>query len=685
MMRILTLCDALSYGGAETHIVTLITELKKTGADITVISAGGAYEDSLTALGVTCIRAPLDKRDPLSILKSFRIIKKYMRAHDIVHAHTRLTAVLARLARRGGYPKILVTAHLDFKRCGVGRFSYFGDLTLAVSEDIREHLSREFKLPKEKIRITRNGIDLNRFRRMPEGGDVMLTHVSRLDSDRADAAFMLVKIAPMLLLRFPTLKIKIVGEGECFDELRVLAEEANAEIGCTAIALTGGRADIESIVGGSTVFVGVSRAALEAMALGVPTVIAGNDGYGGILCKETLTNLVKTNLCARGFEKLTEQNLLRDIVWLLEDKRRRLSLSDEQYKLVCRLYTSKRMAEDALSAYASIYRPPRVAVLGYFGFGNIGDELTLRHCISAITERGVKEISVFTAAPLPHLSSARAVPRGDLFKIISTLKRTDTLVLGGGNLIQNESSLLSLLYYTLFIMLAGALGCRVYFLSSGIGALTGGVAKMLARRAVKRADFIGARTSSDALRFRSYGGENIHLMPDLCFLCFKKRSIYAPTEVGGGYTLVIAKCLGAPTLEYIRRLTSGGSAVFVTTSDKSDGERIRDECERLGLSYLPQDTPDKLLSLIGGARLAVSERLHGAILSLALCVPAVISEDSEKHLDLLKEIGGRCKAGEEFLFPIQGLKKEVGPQGSDLLSVLGSLCGEIERTLDKIF
>lgn len=683
-MRILTLVDSLSYGGAETHIVTLITELKKTGAFVTVISAGGAYEDKLRALGVNCIRAPLTKRDPVSILRSFFIIKKHMRRCEVVHAHTRLTAFLAGLARRGDFPKILVTAHLDFKRRGAGRLSYFGDFTLAVSEDIKEHLSKEFNIPEERIGITRNGIDLSRFARCEEGEALTLTHVSRLDKDRADAAFMLVKIAPTLLMEFPSLNIKIAGDGERFDELKARAESANAKIGRPAITLLGGRSDIEKIVGTSTVFVGVSRAALEAMALGVPTVIVGNDGYGGLLCKETVTNLVKTNLCARGFEKPTEENLLRDITLLLKDKERRLSLSDAQYSLILKLYTSKRMAEDALSAYALIYKPPRVAVLGYFGFGNIGDEMTLERCIDALAERGVSDISVFAKGALPHLPSIKAVPRGNPFKIIRTLIRTDALILGGGNLLQNESSLLSLLYYILFIILARALGARIYFLSSGIGALNGWVAKMLARRGVRRADFIGARTHADALRFKSLGAPSVRLMPDLCFLCSREREIIRVSGSSCDYTLVIAKELSLDTLEFIKKLKSESYSVFVTVSDKSDQERVLAECKRYSLTYLHADTPERLLQLIGKSSLVVSERLHGAILALTLSVPSIISEDSVKHIDLVDEIRRRGGGG-ELISTLSCANKEVGPHGSDLLGILNSLCGEIDGILNEIF
>ena len=46
--------------------------------------------------------------------------------------------------------------------------------------------------------------------------------------------------------------------------------------------MTGGRTDINELVAVADVFVGVSRAALEAMAAEKPVIVAGNEGYIGL-------------------------------------------------------------------------------------------------------------------------------------------------------------------------------------------------------------------------------------------------------------------------------------------------------------------------------------------------------------------------------------------------------------------
>ena len=147
-MKILMITDKMGIGGAETHIVTLARELVALGHSVTVISATGAYTKSLIALGIRCVYAPADARDPISVLRVKQTVAQHMRECDVVHAHTRFTAFIAKSIRgRGTYPPIAVTAHLDFPTFPYGAVSYFGDSALAVSEDIKEHLIKKYRVP----------------------------------------------------------------------------------------------------------------------------------------------------------------------------------------------------------------------------------------------------------------------------------------------------------------------------------------------------------------------------------------------------------------------------------------------------------------------------------------------------------------------------------------------------------
>lgn len=69
--------------------------------------------------------------------------------------------------------------------------------------------------------------------------------------------------------------------GNVFDELKAKADEVNKHIGRKLIIMTGARTDINKIAACGKVFVGVSRAALEAMAAEKPGYTCGKRRLSG--------------------------------------------------------------------------------------------------------------------------------------------------------------------------------------------------------------------------------------------------------------------------------------------------------------------------------------------------------------------------------------------------------------------
>ena len=108
-----------------------------------------------------------------------------------------------------------------------------------------------------------------------------------------------------------------------------LAERANeqchARVGRDVINLLGHVDDMPSVYRGHRIFVGVSRAAIEAAACGCTVVLCGNEGRGGVLSLERLLCDVD-NLCSRG-------EPMPDAAWL-ESELRSL-LSDERKASAC--------------------------------------------------------------------------------------------------------------------------------------------------------------------------------------------------------------------------------------------------------------------------------------------------------------------------------------------------------------
>ena len=92
----------------------------------------------------------------------------------------------------------------------------------------------------------------------------------------------------------------------------------------------------------------------------------------------------------------------------------------------------------------------RVLLSGYYGFGNLGDEALLDVIVAQIRARFPQtEIDVLSADPEGTRAwlGVEATPRWSSKDVRAAIARCDALLSGGGGLLQNATSLKSLLYY----------------------------------------------------------------------------------------------------------------------------------------------------------------------------------------------------------------------------------------------
>jgi len=369
--NILMLLMKLDIGGAETHVVELSKELKKRGFNIVIASAGGVYTKELEEAGIKHYEVPLQNKHPKNVVKAFGLIKTIIEEEkiDIVHSHARIPSFIAgKLHKKMKFP-FVTTAHWVFTtKYGLKYITNWGQKTIAVSEDIKKYLMDNYKIPEEDITVTINGIDTDKFSPDTDVSgieselgikedDNTIVYVSRMDEDRSLAAHMLINVIPKLDGIVENLKAVIVGGGNDFENVKMDAERVNEELGREAVVLTGARTDINRLVAPAKLFVGVSRAALEAMAAGKPTIIAGNEGYIGLFDEDKAELAYSTNFCCRGCDATNEETLAQDIgnffgMWD-EDKEK---LSEYSREFVKARYSVKRMADDAQKVYESVLK-----------------------------------------------------------------------------------------------------------------------------------------------------------------------------------------------------------------------------------------------------------------------------------------------------------------------------------------
>ncbi|MDQ6933657.1 MAG: polysaccharide pyruvyl transferase CsaB [Candidatus Eremiobacteraeota bacterium] len=119
-------------------------------------------------------------------------------------------------------------------------------------------------------------------------------------------------------------------------------------------------------------------------------------------------------------------------------------------------------------------RNPRFLLSGYYGFGNLGDEALLAVIVGELKKRypGAR-IDVLSADPAStaHQFGIEATPRAQIAEVQRAISRADVVLSGGGGLLQNATSLRSLLYYAGILRTAIRAGRKTMIFGQSIGPL----------------------------------------------------------------------------------------------------------------------------------------------------------------------------------------------------------------------
>ncbi len=661
-MKILMATMGLDIGGAETHIVELSKELRRLGHEVAVISNGGVYVEELSAAGVRHYAAPLHRRSFGDMRRSLKELARVIRLEqpDVVHAHARIPAFLCGLLHKKMRFPFVTTAHWVFDTRGLLRcLTNWGERTVAVSDDIKEYLIREYGLPPEHISVTINGIDTEKFSPALSGGPVIrefgldgeapiVSYVSRLDESRALVARQLIALAPRLDLAVPGVQLLIAGGGDMLEALRAEAEAANAALGRRCVVMTGPRTDVNRIAAAGRVFVGVSRSALEAMASGKPVIVAGNEGYQGLFGPEKLSEAQAGNFCCRGLPQSDPETLLRDLTAaLLLPQAEKERLGAYGREVIREHYSVHRMALDCLAMYGQVRRRKyRVVMSGYYGFSNSGDDAILESIQQAVCQDS-SDVAFTVLSNDPALTrrqyGVEAVSRFRIFQVRAALRRSDCLLFGGGSLLQDTTSTRSLLYYLAVIRCAQRLGKPVMLYANGIGPVRREANRRRVKRTVESVTLVTLRDHSSARELSEMGvrREDMKVTADPVFQLEsagpeRAWELLRSSGLAGDAPFVAVSVREWPgTGDFPRQLARlcdhlrrayGLEVLFLIMQPSRDLAVTQQVRRYMGEPSHVLDAPcapRELMAALGQARLCLAMRLHTLIFAARMAVPTM--------------------------------------------------------------
>ncbi|MDQ6664138.1 MAG: glycosyltransferase [Acidobacteriota bacterium] len=318
--RLFVLSTDLAGGGAEAQAVNLAIRLKARGWGVEMASMveAGPSPVPLVEAGIRmhCLHMRPGRPDPRVVPPLIAMLRRD-RPH-VVHTHMVHANLLARTIRHALPPHVLICTLHNVNMSGIhhdhGRVfeimhrwtDPLADITTAICQCAADECVRVKAVPRHKMRVIPNGIDMNVFR--PHAGarerirrDLGVAEkfvwlaAGRLEAQK-DYGNMLQAFAALSPEEREETILLISGTGSLERKLISLAEELRMG---GQVRLLGRRSDMPDVLNAadafvmSSVFEGSPLALLEAAATGLPivaTAVGGNpeivlQGRTGFLCE----------------------------------------------------------------------------------------------------------------------------------------------------------------------------------------------------------------------------------------------------------------------------------------------------------------------------------------------------------------------------------------------------------------
>ena len=349
----------------------------------------------------------------------------------------------------------------------------------------------------------------------------------------------------------------------------------------------------------------------------------------------------------------------------------------------------------------------RIAIAGWFGSDNLGDELILRSLAGCLRDRGAEPVAISIepdkTARIHSLDTILHRSPLDTPGLARALREVDGLVVAGG-LIQTETSVWNIPFHGSRLRSGRHLpGCAV---GLGVGRVGGPLAVPIARATLRRMNTIVVRDHDSADRLLGWGlrdvrvgsdpviGEQVCAVASGDTMCVNLRP---PNRRGIGTAASKVTVPSSATSAALARAldaVSGATGLSIrmvafqqsrdTPVHRSIADRLESEVE------LVSPRLDAVLEEVGRSRLVITMRYHGAIASLLHGRPAVLLDYSPKMASLAAE-GSRwaplldpSEPDPDRMVRAAEAAIAVGSRATEVREILRGRLAENDRALDVL-
>jgi len=301
--RILIVITTLGFGGAETQVVRLASELKRRGwmVGIACLLKPAAWSEQLEKQGVEVYSLEMKRGVPdlRAILRLRELVKSFR--PSIVHSHMVHANLLARITRLiCPMPALVCTAHnlketsekggpTWYKEVLYRLTDFLADRTTIICQAAYARYVKVGAVPAAKLEVVPNGIDVQQFSPSSEA-----RKAAREALGIAPATFVWLSVGRLVEQKdYPTLLaavrllpdkdfvVLIAGKGPLLEFLQAECRRLGLE---QKIKFLGASENVGQLYAASDAFVmssvfeGLSAALLEASAMALPSVVTDVGG-----------------------------------------------------------------------------------------------------------------------------------------------------------------------------------------------------------------------------------------------------------------------------------------------------------------------------------------------------------------------------------------------------------------------
>jgi len=298
-IKVLYVITSTGFGGAERLLLSHLKLLDHKKYKFYVCSLREKPDDLFQEISQYAETTNLkikNKFNPLAITGLIKLFRKIN--PDIIHSHLFQARFYSTIAHFFYNRSVLITHkhnNVNPKKHNIFIFFemisiFFNKKIIAISNSVKKSLIKYELIPSSKIFVLQNGVDYQKFNGIAKSKiisnneQIIIGTVCRLEEQKGIRYLLLAM--KIILTKFPTVQLEIVGDGSLLDELKELTQKIGIS---NSVNFFGKFAEVIPFYKRMNIFVlpsiyeGFGIVLLEAMAAGIPVVATNVDGISEVV------------------------------------------------------------------------------------------------------------------------------------------------------------------------------------------------------------------------------------------------------------------------------------------------------------------------------------------------------------------------------------------------------------------